>query len=137
MTLELDPAAAAVARRNLDRAGVGDRVEIRVGPAADSLAAMVAEAVEPFDFVFLDADKVGYPAYLEGALALSHPGTVIVADNVVRGGAVADPETNDANALGVRRFLEMAGSHPRLDATAVQTVGTKGHDGFALVLVTD
>ena len=137
VTLELEEHNAAVARANLERAGLGGRVEVRVGPAADTLAAMVAEGTEPFDFVFLDADKGGYPTYLERSLDLSHPGTVIVADNVVRAGAVIDPDTTDANALGVQRFLAAAGSDPRLDGTAVQTVGTKGHDGFALLVVTD
>jgi predicted O-methyltransferase YrrM len=137
VTLELEEHNATVARANLERAGLGDRVEVRVGPAADTLAAMVAEGTEPFDLVFLDADKGGYPTYLERSLDLSHPGTVIVADNVVRGGAVIDPDTTDANALGVQRFLAAAGADPRIDGTAVQTVGTKGHDGFALLVVTD
>ena len=137
VTLELEEHNAAVARANVERAGLGDRVEVRVGPAADTLAAMVAEGTEPFDLVFLDADKGGYPTYLERSLDLSHPGTVIVADNVVRAGAVIDPDTTDANALGVQRFLAAAGADPRIDGTAVQTVGTKGHDGFALLVVTD
>jgi predicted O-methyltransferase YrrM len=137
VSLELEEHNASVARANLDRAGLGDRVEVRVGPAADTLAAMVAADEEPFDLVFLDADKGGYPTYLARALELSRPGTVIVADNVVRGGAVADASTTDPNALGVRRFLADAGDDPRLDGTAVQTVGSKGHDGFALLVVTD
>jgi predicted O-methyltransferase YrrM len=135
VTLELEPGNADVARRNLDRAGVGPMVEIRVGPAADTLADLVDEGVEPFDLVFLDADKAGYPTYLERSLQLSRPGTVIVADNVVRRGAVLDAESTDPNVQGVRRLLEAAGSDPRLDATAIQTVGTKGHDGFALLVV--
>jgi len=137
VTLELEEHNATVARANIERAGLGDRVEVRVGPAADTLAAMVAEGTEPFDLVFLDADKGGYPTYLERSLDLSHPGTVIVADNVVRAGAVIDPDTTDVNALGVQRFLAAAGADPRIDGTAVQTVGTKGHDGFALLVVTD
>ncbi len=137
VTLELEERNAAVARANVDRAGLGDRVDIRVGPAADTLTSMVLEGTEPFDFVFLDADKRGYPVYLERALELSHPGTVIVADNVVRGGAVVEVDTTDQDAIGVQRFLADAGADPRLDGTAVQTVGTKGHDGFALLVVTD
>ena len=137
VTLELDEHHAEVARTNVDRAGVGTIIEIEVGPAADTLTAMVDAGTEPFDFVFIDADKGGYPVYLERSLELSHPGTVIVGDNVVRGGAVIDTDTSDANAIGARRFLELAGSDPRIDATAVQTVGTKGHDGFALLRVVD
>jgi predicted O-methyltransferase YrrM len=137
VTLELEEHNASVARRNLQRAGLDDRVEVRVGPAADTLAAMVDEGTEPFDLVFLDADKGGYPTYLARALDLSRPGTVIVADNVVRGGAVIDADATDPNTVGVRRFLEAAAADPRLDGTAVQTVGTKGHDGFALLVVTD
>ena len=137
VTLELEPRNAEVARTNLERAGVGDRVEIRVGPAADTLAGMVAAGTEPFDLVFIDADKDGYPTYLQRTLELSRPGTVIVADNVVRGGAVADDATVDPMALGVRRFLADASGDARIDATAVQTVGTKGHDGFALLVVGD
>jgi predicted O-methyltransferase YrrM len=137
VSLELEEHNASVARANLERAGLGDRVEVRVGPAADTLAAMVAAGEEPFDLVFLDADKGGYPTYLARALELSGPGTVIVADNVVRGGAVADASTTDPNAIGVRRFLADAAADPRLDGTAVQTVGSKGHDGFALLVVTD
>ena len=102
VTLEVELHHAGVARANLERAGFGSRVDVRVGPAADTLAAMVAEGTEPFDFVFLDADKGGYPTYLARALDLSRPGTVIVADNVVRGGAVIDADTTDANTLGVR-----------------------------------
>jgi predicted O-methyltransferase YrrM len=137
VTLELEEHNAGVARRNLERAGLDDQVEVRVGPAADTLAAMVDAGSEPFDLVFLDADKGGYPTYLARALDLSRPGTVIVADNVVRGGAVADATTTDPNAVGVRRFLEAAAADPRVDGTAVQTVGSKGHDGFALLVVTD
>jgi predicted O-methyltransferase YrrM len=137
ITLEVQLHHAGVARANLDRAGFGGRVDVRVGPAADTLAAMVAEGAEPFDFVFLDADKGGYPTYLARALELSHPGTVIVADNVVRAGAVIDTDTTDPNAVGVKRFLTAVAADPRLDATAVQTVGSKGHDGFAVLVVGD
>lgn len=135
-TLELDPAHAAVARENLARAGVGHRVEVVVGPAADSLRALVAAGTEPFDLVFVDADKPSNPHYVETALALSRPGTVIVVDNVVRGGAVADPDDDSPAAVGSREVLALLGSHPRLEATALQTVGSKGWDGFALAVVT-
>jgi predicted O-methyltransferase YrrM len=135
ISLELSPTNAEVARRNLDRAGVAGVAEVRVGPAADTLAAMVAEGSEPFDLVFLDADKEGYPTYLARALELSRPGTVIVADNVVREGRILDPSPDDTMATGIREFLDVAGAEPRLDGTAVQTVGAKGHDGFAFLVV--
>jgi predicted O-methyltransferase YrrM len=131
LTLELDPHHAEVARSNVERAGLGDRVEVREGPASASLA----QLHEPFDFVFIDADKPSTPSYFTEALRLSHPGTVIVVDNVVRGGAVADPATQDTNALGIRQFAELAAAEPRVQATAIQTVGRKGHDGFALLVV--
>ncbi|MGH3732127.1 MAG: O-methyltransferase [Acidimicrobiales bacterium] len=135
VTLELADAHATVARANINRAGVGDLVDIRVGPAAESLRSLVASKTEPFDFVFIDADKVGYPEYLQLSLALAHSGSVIVADNVVRNGEVANPDTADENVKGVRLFLESAAADPRVSATAVQTVGSKGYDGFALLLV--
>lgn len=135
VTLELDPATAEVAEGNLARAGVRDRVEVRVGPAAASLEALAAEDAAPFDLVFLDADKGGYPDYLAWALRLARPGTVIVGDNVVRAGRVIDEDTDDGAAAGVRRFLELVAAEPRLTATAIQTVGSKGHDGFALAVV--
>jgi predicted O-methyltransferase YrrM len=134
-SLEIDPDRAAVARRNVDRAGLGDRVDIVVGPAVDSLSDLIERRGEPFDFVFIDADKPNNPRYLEASLALTRPGSVIVADNVVRNGAVVDPASPDANVQGVRRFIELVRQHPRLDATALQTVGSKGWDGFALILV--
>jgi predicted O-methyltransferase YrrM len=134
-SLEIDPDRAAVARRNVDRAGLGDRVDIVVGPAADSLRDLIERGAEPFDLVFIDADKPNNPRYLEASLALTQPGSVIVADNVVRNGAVVDPASPDANVQGVRRFIELVRQHPRLDATALQTVGSKGWDGFALILV--
>jgi predicted O-methyltransferase YrrM len=137
VTLELEEHNASVARANLARAGLDRSVEVRVGPAAATLAAMVADGEGPFDLVFLDADKGGYPTYLARAVELSRPGTVIVADNVVRAGAVADPGTDDPNAKGVQRFLADAAAHPRLDGTAVQTVGVKGHDGIAILVVGD
>jgi predicted O-methyltransferase YrrM len=135
ITLELEDKHALVARANIERAGLGDVVTIRVGPAADSLRSLVAQEEETFDFIFIDADKEGYPEYLELALALAHAGTLIVADNVVRNGEVANPGSTDERVLGVRLFLELAAADPRVSATAIQTVGSKGYDGFALLLV--
>ena len=135
VTLEADPEHAAVARENVARAGLAAVVEVRGGRAVDSLAELVDEGRGPFDLVFLDADKAGNPEYLGWALELTRPGSLIVADNVVRGGAVADPESADPSVRGVRRFLELVAAEPRLSATAIQTVGVKGHDGLALALV--
>jgi predicted O-methyltransferase YrrM len=135
LSLELDPHHAAVAEVNLTNAGVADRVEIRVGPALDSLDAMIADSAEPFDMIFIDADKSGYPAYLERSLKLARPGTLIVGDNVVRDGNVADAKSKDANVQGVRRFAELVAADPRLSATVLQTVGVKGYDGFLLAVV--
>lgn len=124
-----------MARSNVDHAGLSDRVEVRIGRAIDSLAQLEKEAAGPFDLVFIDADKPGNPDYVAAALRLSRPGTVIVVDNVVRGGAVADDECEDPAVLGVRRMLEVIAAEPRLAATAIQTVGAKGYDGFALLVV--
>lgn len=135
VTLEFEPRHAEVARRNLDRAGVGDRVDIRVGAALESLPAL--EGQEPFDMVFIDADKENNANYVRAALTMSRPGTVIVVDNVVRAGAVADPSVDDERIRGSREVLELLATEPRLDATALQTVGSKGWDGFAIALVTD
>ncbi len=135
VTLELDPAYAEVARENLRRAGLDEKVEIRVGPALDSLAELRSGGVEPFDAAFIDADKQRTPEYFLEALELVRPGGLIVADNVVRGGALADPDSADAGARGMRRFIELAGAEPRVTATTIQTVGAKGYDGFTLVLV--
>lgn len=139
LTLELDPARAELARRNLAAAGVGPRVEVQVGDALAVLDQLLATGAEPFDFVFIDADKERNPEYLERVLELTRPGAMIVADNVVRSGAVFDPEVEDpevdaAGLEGLRRFLEMLGSDPRLHAAAFQTVGSKGHDGFAIAV---
>ncbi|MDT7538946.1 MAG: hypothetical protein QOI82_2531 [Actinomycetota bacterium] len=131
LTLELDPHHAEVARGNLEAAGVGEQVEVRVGPAAESLAALT----EPYDLVFIDADKPSTPTYFTEAVRLSHPGTVIVVDNVVRQGAVARDDPADANAQGIRAFAEIVAHDPRLRGTAIQTVGRKGYDGFAVVVV--
>ena len=131
VTLELDQKHADVARSNLERAGVADRVEIVVGPALDSL-----ENVEgPFDLIFIDADKDNYPGYFEHSLRLSRPGTVIVADNVVRDGEVINEATEDPRIAGVRRFNELVANDSRVSATAIQTVGAKGYDGFAFLVV--
>jgi predicted O-methyltransferase YrrM len=134
-TLEVNEAHARVARANLDAAGVGDRVIIRVGPALDTLAQLVDDGEEPFDFVFIDADKRNNARYLRWALQLTHSGSVLVCDNIVRAGDVADPDAADADMRGTREFLEAVGSDPRLDAMALQTVGAKGWDGFALAVV--
>ena len=133
VTLELDAGYAEVARANLARAGLAALVEVRVGPARDTLAALAAEGHDPFDLVFIDADKASNAEYLAAALELSRPGTLIVADNVVRGGSVLDGD--DASAAGVRRFFDLIAAEPRLRATAIQTVGEKGYDGFALAVV--
>ncbi len=135
VTLELDPKHAAVARENLARAGLSPRVELRVGAARDSLRELLAERHDPFDFIFIVADKPGYPEYFELALQLSAPGTLIVADNVVRDGAVADPDSPDPNVQAVRRYNAMLAAEPRITATVLQTVGSKGYDGFAIALV--
>jgi predicted O-methyltransferase YrrM len=135
VTLEYDPKHAAVARQNIARAGFTDRVDVRVGKALDLLPAIEAEHLHPFDLFFLDADKPNNPNYLEWSIRLSRPGSVIIADNVVRDGAVLDAQSSDASVQGIRRFNEMFASHPRIQATAVQTVGSKGYDGFAIGIV--
>ncbi|HTT60126.1 MAG TPA: O-methyltransferase [Acidimicrobiales bacterium] len=135
VTLELEDKHARVARANLERAGLAHLVEVRVGPAADSLRSLAAAHEEPFDFIFIDANKNQYPEYLELSLELSRPGTVIVADNVVRNGEVANAASADANVRAVREFLDLAARDPRLSGTVIQTVGAKGYDGFALLLV--
>jgi predicted O-methyltransferase YrrM len=136
VTLESRPSHAEVARANLERAGLSGIVDVRLGNALQTLAKLVDEGAGPFDFVFLDADKANLPGYLEWSLKLSRPGTVIVADNVVRGGHVTDPDSSSADVRGVRRYLEMASTDPRLDSTAIQTVGSKGYDGFSISVVT-
>jgi predicted O-methyltransferase YrrM len=135
VTLEIDPHFVQVARGSLERAGVADAVEVRVGPALQTLAQLEAEGRGPFDLIFIDADKQTYPEYLAWALALSRPGTLIVGDNVVRGGAIADPDDADHSVHGSRRFLELLGAEPRVRATAIQTTGAKGHDGIAFAVV--
>ena len=134
-TLEGEPAHAALARQNLARAGVDARVTLLEGPAADSLRALVAAGVAPFDLVFIDADKPSNPVYLDLALQLSRPGTVIIGDNVVRDGEVVDAASADPRVQGVRTFLHDIAASPVLDGTAIQTVGAKGWDGFSIAIV--
>jgi len=134
ISLEADPKHAEVARTNIARASLSGAVEIRLGKALDSLPQLVAEA--PFDLIFIDADKTGYSDYLGWSLKLSRPGTLIVADNVVRKGAVADPASTDAKVQGVRQFNQLLAAEPRVSATVIQTVGSKGYDGLAMALVT-
>jgi predicted O-methyltransferase YrrM len=135
ITLELDPHHAEVALANIARAGLAHAVELRLGPALDSLAQLHADQVEPFDLIFLDANKDGYPLYLTAALKLARPGTLILADNVIRDGEIIDANSTDPNVQGVRRFLELLAADPRISSTAIQTVGSKGYDGFAIARV--
>jgi predicted O-methyltransferase YrrM len=136
ITLEMDPMHAAVAQSNIARAGLSGCVEVRIGRALDTLPALAGEGREPFDLIFIDADKQTYPEYFTWAVKLSQRGTLIVADNVVRNGAVTDPASPDLNVQGVRRFFERIAAEPRVTAAVIQTVGSKGYDGFALILVT-
>ncbi|MEY4512463.1 MAG: hypothetical protein RLZZ450_4585 [Pseudomonadota bacterium] len=136
VTLEYDPKHAEVARTNIANAGLAGSVEVRVGKALDTLPQLEKEDRGPFDLVFIDADKENIPAYFTWALRLTKPGSIIIVDNVVRKGAVIDADSKDVNIQGVRRFNELVSREPRVSATAVQTVGSKGYDGFALLLVT-
>ncbi|MDX8541929.1 O-methyltransferase [Mesorhizobium abyssinicae] len=135
VTLELDPHHARVARSNFERAGVSDRIDLRIGPALQSLAVLSGENAGLFDLVFIDADKPNNPNYLDWAMKLSRPGTVIVCDNVIRDGAVVDEDGGDANVEGARAAFSFIGGNKRLDGTAIQTVGAKGYDGFAIAIV--
>jgi len=139
ITLELNEHYAQVAAANADQAGVAGLIKIRVGPALDSLRALIDEDAGPFDLVFIDADKQSTPEYFELALELSRPGTLIVTDNVVRDGAIVDPDSEDERAQGMRRFHELLAADrrgaQRVSATTIQTVGAKGYDGFTLALV--
>lgn len=140
LTLEANAHYAEVARANITAAGLARITDLRVGPALQTLQELVDENAAPFDLIFIDADKQNNPGYLEWSLKLSRAGTVIVADNVVRAGAILDPDGTDprlgeGGVQGVRRFYELLAGDPRVSATAIQTVGTKGHDGFALALV--
>jgi predicted O-methyltransferase YrrM len=136
ITLEADPKHAEVARKNFARAGVESKVELRLGKALETLPHVAAEGRGPFDMCFIDANKSNMPEYFEWSLKLSRKGSVIIADNVVREGAVLDANSKDADIQGIRRFLEMVGKEKRVSGTALQTVSTKNYDGFALVLVT-
>src|SRR5829696_5403637 len=131
VTLEAQPAHAEVARTNLDRAGVGDLVDVRVGPALETLPSLSA----PFDLVFIDADKENNADYFSWAVRLSRPGTLIIVDNVVRGGSIIESGSDDPRVLGTKRFLDALAAESRTVATAIQTVGSKGHDGLAIALV--
>jgi len=136
VTLEADPKHAKVARANISLAGLDKRVELRLGKAHETLPRLAAENAGPFDLIFIDADKPGYPLYLEWSLKLSHPGTLIIADNVVREGKVINPSSRDPNVQGTRKFNKLLATDTRLTATAIQIVGSKGWDGFAIALVT-
>lgn len=135
VSLEVSPRHAAVAQNNIARAGLADKVEIVVGNAQETLPRLVQQGVEPFDLIFIDADKDSYPFYLDWSLRLSRPGTLLIADNVVRRGRVIDPHNDDPIDLGARRFNERLAADPRITATIVQTVGSKGYDGMAIGLV--
>jgi predicted O-methyltransferase YrrM len=136
ITIEADAAHASIARANIDRAGLRTIVDVRLGRALDVLPAIEAEGIGPFDLTFIDADKVSTADYFSWALRLSIAGSLIVVDNVVRGGAVADASSGDSAVQGMRRFFAQAAAEPRVSMTALQTVGVKGYDGFALALVT-
>lgn len=137
VTLELEPKHAAVAQRNVERAGLADRVRIIVGPAADSLAKLIADHVAPFDLIFIDADKQRSDVYFRAALELSRTGTAILVDNVVRDGRVADTGTDDDGVQGIQRMTDVIAGERRVSATAIQTVGGKGYDGFILAVVVE
>lgn len=135
LSLEINPEHAALARDNIARAGLGDRVEVRVAPAAESLAALVQAGVEPFDLVFIDADKASSDAYVAFALKLSRPGTILVVDNVVRDGAITQPAPADADIRGLQQMLPRFADQSRIATTVIQTVGSKGYDGLLIAVV--
>jgi len=137
ITLEANPKHAEVARANIARAGLSDIVTLRLGAALDTLPQLEKEGESPFDLIFIDADKPNIPNYVKWALKLSRKGTLIIVDNVIRQGEVIEASSDDPNVQGARRLFEMLASEPRLEATALQTVGSKGHDGFAMALVID
>ncbi|MBO6576814.1 MAG: O-methyltransferase [Rhodothermales bacterium] len=136
-SLELEESHAAVARENLKAAGFDHLTNIRVGPASETLRAFQSEEAEPYDLIFLDADKKGYPDYLAASLELSRPGTLIIADNIVKGGAVFDETESDPDLDGLRTFLKDVADNPLLDAAGIQTVGSKGYDGLAIARVVE
>ncbi|MEW1907438.1 O-methyltransferase [Kitasatospora sp. NPDC085895] len=135
VTLEIDPVHAEVARDNLANAGFAEVAEVRLGPAADTLQQLADEGTDPFDLVFIDADKPGNPVYFAWALRLTRPGSLIVVDNTVRGGKVAEADSTDPAVVGVRRLHDAIAAEPRVSATSIQTVGSKGYDGFTLIRV--
>jgi predicted O-methyltransferase YrrM len=135
VTLEFEPKHAEVARRNLTRANLDRKIELRVGSANESMAALVREGAAPFDLIFIDANKEGYPEYLVLAMKLARVGTLIIADNIIRKGEVIDANSSDERVQGVRKFNGLVAAEPRLSATAIQTVGNKGYDGFTMALV--
>ncbi len=135
ITLELDPKHARVARKNFELAGYSSVIELRLGSALELLPKLAAEAVGPFDLIFIDADKGNIPFYFEWALKLAHPGTAIVVDNIIRDGQVIDAKNEDPSVKGVRRFNDLLEGESRVSATEIQTVGEKGYDGFALLVV--
>ena len=135
ITLELDPRHAEVAKANVSRAGLKDLVDVRIGDALKTLPKIAAERRGPFDLIFIDADKEHIPEYFDWALKLSRAGTLIIVDNVVRDGGVIDPDSTDPRIQGVRRFVEQLRATPGVSGTAIQTVGIKGYDGFAIILV--
>jgi len=136
VTLDVNPDFAEVARKNFAQAGLADRIELRLGPAVDTLAALHAEDAGPFDFVFIDADKPNTPDYFDWAVKLAREGTLIVVDNVVREGAILAAQSDSPHVKGLRDFYARAAADPRVTATAIQTVGAKGHDGLAILRVT-
>jgi predicted O-methyltransferase YrrM len=135
ITLEASAKHAEVAGLNIARAGLADMVEVRVGPAGDTLPRLAAEGLGPFDLIFIDADKEGYSEYFAWALKLARPGTLIIADNVIRDGEILDPTSSDPRVQGIRRFNQLLANEPRVRATVIQTVGRKGHDGMAIAIV--
>jgi predicted O-methyltransferase YrrM len=137
ITLEADPKHAKVAKANIAKAGFSATVDVRVGKAIDTLPRLEAEGRGPFDLVFIDADKASIPDYFTWTLKLSRPGTLIIVDNVIRDGAVIEPDSADPNIQGVRKLNEMLAAEPRVTATCIQTVGSKGYDGFTLALVSN
>jgi predicted O-methyltransferase YrrM len=137
ITLEADPKHAKVAKANIAKAGFSAMVDVRVGKAIDTLPRLEAEGRGPFDLVFIDADKASIPDYFTWTLKLSRPGTLIIVDNVIRDGAVIEPDSADPNIRGVRKLNEMLAAEPRVIATCIQTVGSKGYDGFTLALVSN
>ena len=135
ITLEVEPKHAEVARTNIARAGLASVVDVRLGPALETLPGLAAERAGPFDMTFIDADKPNIPAYFEWALKLAAPGGLIVVDNVIRDGAVVDAASTDASVRGVRRLNELLRNEPRVSATTIQTVGARGYDGFTLAML--